>query len=280
LIELLVVIAIIAILAAMLLPALAKAKTKAQGIYCISNMKQLTLAWVMYADDFQQKLPVDTSTGSAELSEPGESLTSPRWVAGVLSTSSTADNTNTVLLTGAQYQPFGSIGVYSKAPGVYHCPGDQSTDPVYAPRVRSVSMNGYMSPGPDGNSSDNVLNNKTDMVFLKQSDFNSTLSPVNAFVFLDERWQSINDGWLEIGTSYYGGSATPSAWSAANANIDDLPAIYHNNCSSFCFADGHAEIHKWLNPATLMLQYTGGVQPTPGNLDSVWLTTHGTVPVQ
>src|ERR1041384_2066547 len=109
LIELLVVIAIIAILAAMLLPALSKAKIKAQGIYCMSNQKQLTLAWLMYADDNQDKVPPNAS-GSG--SRGG-------WVDGWLDfNAGTKDNTNILFLLNAK------IGPYTKSIGIYRCPGD------------------------------------------------------------------------------------------------------------------------------------------------------------
>ena len=243
LIELLVVIAIIAILAAMLLPALGKAKLKAQGIYCLNNNRQLGIAWVMYADDHSNLLP----EGS------GPNL----WVKGWLTFDiNNPDNTNTAYLLSGQ------LGRYIKSVGVYKCPGDMSTAIVrrksYS-RVRSAAMNGWVgnhttTPGdwPD----ESVPGFKK---FVRATDFSS---PSRFWVFVDEREDSIDNGHCGV-------------VSMVAPILANTPAAYHNGACGFSFADGHAEIHQWLDPRTKppidRTRNFAGRKPQPGNKDIEWL---------
>ncbi len=223
LIELLVVIAIIAILAAMLLPALNKAKTKGQGIACMNNLKQLELAWFMYTADHTDKLVYNNSHGAGE---------PPGWVEGWIKTPE--DATNVALLKF----PHGLLWEYNKSLGIYKCPADYSTvkfGAVVYPRVRSISMNGNMN----GNSWYTAIINPTFYTFRKYSEILRP-PPAQAFVFLDEHPEEIDDGYFLVFLDKKG------TWG-------NVPANYHNGACGFCFADGHAEIKKWRDPDTLAL---------------------------
>lgn len=263
LIELLVVIAIIAILAAMLLPALSKAKNRAQGISCLSNTKQLQLAWLLYTGDFQERVPPNPSSDGGNGMVVGENATAPAWVAGRLSMGANPDNTNTEKLVGSQYAQFGSLGPYSKSAGIYHCPADKTPSGFGDLRVRSVSMNGYVGPTTAGSISGSVLAGANEK-YLKTSSFNK-LKAADAIVFLDERSQSLNDGWL---------------WSPPSSTVaNDLPAIFHGESSSFSYADGHSQLHKWTDGRFIaMVQGGSGNSPPGGSPDIAWLFTHTTAP--
>ena len=223
LIELLVVIAIIAILASMLLPALAKAKTKAHGVKCINNGKQLSLAWIMYADDHDDKLTPNVD-GTAR----------GGWVGGWIHTTAGPVNLSDCTNVNLLKPPNGLLYPYNPAVDIYKCPADQFMVKIGGkryPRTRSISMNGCMN----GNSWHTAEIDRQWWTYRKLTEVSR---PSSQFVFIDEREDSIDDGYFLV---------------FVNRQIDwgNMPAIYHNGASGLSFADGHAEIKRWLDPDTL-----------------------------
>lgn len=261
LIELLVVIAIIAILAAMLLPALSKAKMRAERIACTNNQKQLTYAWIMYADDNDGRVPPNAS-----MSAMGQAS----WVTGVMSwdtppSAPNPDNYDTDKLTGSLLGPY-----CNRSPVIYRCPGDKISA-AKGVRVRSISMNGMMGGIAGGDQA--VLNqyggNNNYQVFVKQAQILRP-NPSEAWVFIDEHGDTINDGFFRVDMS------NTSAWR-------DLPASYHGGSGVLSFADGHSEAKNWSDGSIrdrgvtkVSINSANSTIPASPNRDLLWLQARTT----
>ncbi|HEV7927640.1 MAG TPA: prepilin-type N-terminal cleavage/methylation domain-containing protein [Verrucomicrobiae bacterium] len=240
LVELLVVIAIVSILAALLLPALSRSKQQAQGIQCVSNLRQMQSAWVSYADDFKQALVPNVGMYQPEYQ------TNQCWVAG--NVSRLPDETNALLLSQAL------LGPYIKNVFVYKCPADPGNPPGTA-RVRSISMNNYMHGKGTALYPDFALNQR--LTDIRQ--------PAASFVFLDERSSTIDDGYFVVFlTTNYG-----------TIRSDNLPACYHVEAGGLSFADGHALLKKW---QTRAFETASRDVSMPNNIDYEWLMQNTTVP--
>ncbi|HTV43342.1 MAG TPA: prepilin-type N-terminal cleavage/methylation domain-containing protein [Candidatus Sulfotelmatobacter sp.] len=240
LIELLVVIAIIAILAAILLPVLDKAKQEAVESSCLNNHKQLALAWSIYKNDNNGYLAIDDPVINGTLGATG--LVS--WVYGDMTQPTQATNSS-FIQQGLLYPTINNVSTF-------HCPADQlpqTQEGETAPHIRSYSMQPQLAPYYNGTTWDTTPQFPPMYV---ENDIRET-SPSATIVFLDESPVTINDGYF----------SAPVTNSATGGWLTDLPAYWHNNGDNFSFADGHAEHWHWLDGRTSSPNPSSGSAPYP-----------------
>jgi prepilin-type N-terminal cleavage/methylation domain-containing protein/prepilin-type processing-associated H-X9-DG protein len=256
LIELLVVIAIIAILAALLLPVLSRAKTKAQAIGCMNNLRQLMLGWRLYAEDYNDLLLASLDVGPPRV----------LWCSGNLDYTGSAVN----------WDPRNDIAKSPIMPyiggnfSIWKCPADptkvRNAAGLLLPRVRSNSMSQVFDVGSWLPPS----------LFQTYGKLTSIRIPTKTFVLVDEHPDSINDAAFAVQMAV---PSMPSTMS--DVRIIDFPASYHNGACGFSFADGHSEIHKWrgarIRPPVTTTLIPLNVPAGDSKNDILWLSENTTV---
>ena len=235
LLELMCIVAIIATLTGLLLPAIDRSKARAQALTCLNYKKQMSYAWIMYSGENNDRLAYNLTLGGQPTLMSIPQTPNPNWVTNIMDWELTTANTNLEFVNQSILAPYLNFSA-----SMFHCPSDQSLSAVqkgagWNSRVRSISMNALVgNPGNLVSGGNNPLFPGYQQ-FVKESDFRDAS---RIFVFLDEHPDSINNKLANFTIS------------TAGQQWVDLPGSYHNGGGSFCFADGHAEIHHWLDSTT------------------------------
>ncbi|HTV39375.1 MAG TPA: prepilin-type N-terminal cleavage/methylation domain-containing protein [Candidatus Sulfotelmatobacter sp.] len=286
LIELLVVIAIIAILAAILLPVLSRARIRGQEAQCVSNLRELQIGAITYAQDNADVMlpnaPAAYGGGSQNGVQDGTTwcgiqienfgFSSPPPLSGNFPPE--VANTNWAYYENSILGPYMGSQV-----GVYKCPGD-NVPSANGPHIRTYSMNSQVGDVYIKSLVEGANYNPGYVAFVKLTDLNSKFSPDMCFCFCEENFSWLEDGFFQVNMG------NPAAKLYPN-----VPGAYHARDGIFSFYDGHVEIHKWLSPdlpgwnlsfyeARQEAQYSGGVSPVRGERDPdyQWLIAHSSVP--